>query len=70
MVETDLIARKWGDSIAVIIPKEVVDHEKIQPQDKVHVLIQKEQDLRDLFGKFKTKKTPQVLKDESRSGWQ
>jgi len=70
MAELDSIARKWGDSVAVIIPKEIVAEENIQPKDRVHLIIQKEHDLRDLFGKFKTKKTPQQLKNESRTGWE
>ena len=38
----------------------------IKELNKVRIVIQKENDLSDLFGKFKTKKTPQELKDEPR----
>lgn len=69
MAEIDTRARKWGDSIAVILPKNIVDEESIRVNDRIHVSVQKEHDLSDLFGKFKTKKTPQELKDESRNGW-
>ncbi len=70
MTEVNAIARKWGDSLAIIIPKDIVEEEKIQPLDKIRFTIHKEYDLSDLFGKLKTKKTAQELKDESRSGWQ
>ena len=66
MVEIETIARKWGDSIAVIIPKTVAEAEKIKPQTKVKIKVVREDDLSDLFGKFNTKKTPQQLKNEGR----
>lgn len=69
MSEMEAIARKWGDSIAIIISKKIVEAEKIKPKDKVRIIIKKEDDLSDLFGKFKTKKSPQELKDEAREGW-
>ena len=62
-------ARKWGDSIAVIIPKFIVEAEKIRPEDELKISVEKEDNLMELFGKFKTKKTAQQLKDESREGW-
>ncbi|MBI4154892.1 hypothetical protein HY498_02290 [Candidatus Woesearchaeota archaeon] len=70
MVEIETRARKWGDSIAVIIPREVVHEENIKQNDFLHIAIQKEYDLTDLFGKLKIKKTAQQLKDESRKGWE
>jgi len=70
MVEIETIARKWGDSIAVIIPKNIVESEKIRPQTKIKIKFVREDDLSDLFGKLKTKKTPQQLKNEGRDGWE
>ncbi len=71
MVEIETEVRKWGDSLAIIIPKQLANMEKIHLRDQVHVVIEKEMDLSDLFGiiKGKTKKSPQQLKDESRRGW-
>lgn len=69
MTDVETIARKWGDSIAVIIPKEVVQQEHIMPSDILHLQVHKEYDLSNVFGKFRTKKTPQELKDESRKAW-
>ena len=70
MTEMDIIARKWGDSIAVVIPSKIVSEQKIKPKDVLHVILSKRVDLSDLFGRFKTKKTAQEFKDESREGWQ
>ena len=70
MAEIETIARRWGDSIAIIIPKDVADAEKIREKTKVKIKILKEEDLSDLFGRFKTKKSPQELKNEAREGWE
>ena len=70
MSEVDVFARKWGDSLAVIIPNDIVKKEKISANEKLHIIIKKEADFSDLFGKFKTKKSAQQLKDESRKAWE
>ncbi len=71
MAELNAKVRKWGDSLAVIIPKEIAVKEKIHIEDKIHLKIEKENDFLDLFGiaKGKLKKSAQQLKDESREGW-
>ena len=71
MAELNAKVRKWGDSLAVIIPKEIAKKEKIGTNDNVHVKIDKEMNFLDLFGivKGKIKKSAQQLKNESREGW-
>ena len=71
MAEINARVRKWGDSLAVIIPKEIAEKEKIKVEDKIHLSIGKEMDFTDLFGivKGKIKKSAQQLKNESREGW-
>ena len=71
MAELNAKVRKWGDSLAVIIPKETADIEKISASDNVRIKIEKQTDLSDVFGllKGKLKKTSQQMKDESREGW-
>ena len=71
MADIDVKVRKWGDSLAVIIPKDVAEKEKIRVEDKIHLRIGKEMDFTDLFGivKGKIKKSAQQLKNESREGW-
>ncbi len=70
VADIEVKARKWGDSIAVILPKEVVRQENIKINDKIHLIVEKQCDISDLFGICKTKKTAQQLKNESRSGWE
>jgi len=71
MEKIKTFARKWGDSIAVIIPSEVVRERKIKPSDEINIIIEKGADMGDLFGKFKrkSKKSTQEIKDELRDGW-
>lgn len=70
MTEISTLARRWGDSIAIIIPKKIAEAEKIIPESKVRLVIKKEDDLSDLFGKHSLKKSPQELKNEERRGWE
>lgn len=64
-----LTARKWGNSLGVSLPAEVVAKERLRPNDKVVVCIKKAARLQDLFGTLKLKKSSQRVKDEMRSGW-
>ena len=70
MKQIKLSVRKWGDSMAIIIPSNVVKEERINIADEIVITIEKETTLKDLFGKWKTNKTAQELKDESREGWE
>ena len=45
--------RKWGDSIAIIIPKEAVKENKVEVGDKLNIIIQKGSCLKELFGVLK-----------------
>ena len=71
MAELNVRIRKWGDSLAVIIPKEIADREKLSTNDNVHLKIEKKMNFLDLFGiaKGKIKKSAQQLKNESREAW-
>ncbi len=69
MTEVTATARKWGDSIAIIIPKEVVREEHIGVDDTIHLILNKEKDLTGLFGKLRIKKSAQQLKNESKKSW-
>ncbi|MBI4116375.1 AbrB/MazE/SpoVT family DNA-binding domain-containing protein [Candidatus Pacearchaeota archaeon] len=63
--------RKWGNSIGIIIPKEVVEKEKIKENQRIIVNIVKEADLSDIFGMIKKRKmSAQKMKDLSRKEWE
>ncbi len=68
-MEVTAIARKWGDSIGFIVPKEVVEKEEIKPNSKVKFEIIKVADISDTFGKLKRKVSGQEFKNRARTGW-
>lgn len=70
-MQIETIAKKWGSSIGVILPKSVVEANKIRENDKIIIEIKRPVIAKDLFGKYprKSSKTAQELKDEAREGW-
>ena len=62
--------KKWGSSMAIIIPQEMVKNQHIREGDEVAINIFKKGDLSDIFGTLKTKLTGQQLKDMARIGWE
>ena len=71
MEEIKTKAKKWGSSIGVIIPKEVVESKKIRENDEIIIEIKSRPLAKEFFGKFprKSNKTAQELKDDARKGW-
>lgn len=69
-MEVEAIARKWGSSIGFIVPKEIIEKEKIRPNSKVLFEIIKVTDISDTFGKLKRKASGQKFKDSARKGWE
>ena len=63
--------KKWGNSIGIIIPRNVVEKEKIKENQKIIVNIIKKADLSDIFGSLrgKLKMSAQEVKDLSRKEW-
>ena len=70
-METICKPRKWGNSLGIIIPKEVVDAEGIKEGKEIVVNIRKNKvNLSNLFGKLKGYDLDaQKMKDESRKIW-
>lgn len=65
MATATVVAKKWGNSIGVIIPKEIVETAGIKPEQSVSIEVKPMKNpLAELFGKFKTKKPTQQIKDE------
>jgi antitoxin component of MazEF toxin-antitoxin module len=62
------VARRWGSSLGVIIPRDVVEKEHIKEGQQIDFLILKDsRALRETFGTLKFKKTSQQMKDETRA---
>lgn len=61
--------KKWGNSLAVILPKDFIEKRNIREKDRVSIEIIKEADLSDIFGTLETDLSAQEIKDEARKGW-
>ncbi|MBI3027207.1 AbrB/MazE/SpoVT family DNA-binding domain-containing protein [Candidatus Woesearchaeota archaeon] len=71
MVKMEVKTRKWGSSIGIVIPKEVVDEIGIKPDETIRIDVRKPVKAKDVFGMFPrlSKKSAQELKYEMRKGW-
>ncbi len=67
---TEAKVRKWGNSLGIVLPRDLVEERNIKEGDNVFVTgIIKVADLSGIFGKIKTGVTGQQIKDEERKGW-
>lgn len=59
--------KRWGSSLGIIIPKNIVREEKLQEgqEVKIDILSRKKTIGADIFGKLKFKKPIQILLDET-----
>jgi len=71
-MEIKAIAKRWGSSIGIVLPKSIVEENKIRENEEVIIEVKKPVSVKELFGKYpqwKSRKTAQELKDEARKGW-
>ncbi|HLC55167.1 MAG TPA: AbrB/MazE/SpoVT family DNA-binding domain-containing protein [Candidatus Nanoarchaeia archaeon] len=70
-MEVETVAKKWGSSIGVILPKSLVEARKIKENDRIIVEIRsKKVKAGELFGILKEWKKPtQEIKNEMKRGW-
>jgi len=69
MIECDSTARRWGNSLGITLPKEDVDREGIQENDRLKVLVMKNDNtFKETFGLLngRFKQSTQEIKDELR----
>ncbi len=66
-MEIETKTKKWGSSLGIIIPKEIVKEERLQEDQKIRIdiLSRKKTTGADIFGKLKFKKPIQILLDET-----
>ena len=77
MPEVVAILRKWGNSLGVVIPREIVMRKKWKQKQKVFVSISEKEHMkaRDVFGmiqslkKFDTERVLKAVDDELESKW-
>ncbi len=64
------IARKWGNSLGITLPKELVKQQNIKEGDVLSLpIVIKKTNLSDVFGIAKSKESGQKFKDRIRKGW-
>ena len=63
MIELKAKTKKWGNSIGIIIPKEVIRQQNIKPDQEVTLIISKKPITRgkDIWGTFKFKESTEKL---------
>ena len=67
---TSVTVRKWGNSLGITLPKELVESQNIKEGDKISLpIVIKKADLKDIFGIAKSKESGQKFKDRVRKGW-
>lgn len=72
-MELKVRPRKWGNSIAIIIPKNIVDENNINTEEDTVVEFKKKATAKNLFGIFPRKKwkksTEQIMKEVDKELW-
>lgn len=64
------VARKWGNSLGITLPKELVERQNIKAGDKLVLpFVIKKANLSKIFGSIKTGMSGQKFKDMAREGW-
>lgn len=71
MTEIECLARKWGGSVGIVIPKDVAEAEGIALNDKVMVSVRRDPLAKVLWKLKPLKRTEptQKVKDELRLSW-
>ncbi|MEK6847315.1 MAG: AbrB/MazE/SpoVT family DNA-binding domain-containing protein [Nanoarchaeota archaeon] len=69
-LQTKAKIKAWGNSLGIVIPKEIIIKEELQENDEVKITISKKNTLEGFFGKGKgIKINTQKMKDEARKEW-
>jgi antitoxin component of MazEF toxin-antitoxin module len=63
--------KKWGNSLGIILPKEIVKERNLKENSEVEILIAKEKpNLDEIYRLVKKRRmSGQKMKDEARKGW-
>ena len=70
MLQFKATAKEWGNSIGIVLPKDIVTKEHISPNEEITVEIKSKNILRETFGTLKEWKIDsQKAKNELRKEW-
>jgi len=65
----EVTVKKWGNSLGVVFPKNLVEKKQLKENSKVIIEVIKEANLKKIFGLGTKKIGGQKLKDIARAGW-
>ena len=69
-MEVELVAKKWGSSLGIVLPKAIVEKEHIRDNDVVVIEIKKRHFAREFFGLLSDWKKPtDKIKEGMKKGW-
>lgn len=71
MEQFEAVPKRWGNSLGITIPSEVIKEEKIRPKEKITVLVFRDysKKLKGMFGTLKLKKPTQKVMEEIDKGY-
>lgn len=71
MEQFEAIPKKWGNSLGITIPSEIIRGENIKPEKKISILIigDYSEKLKRMFGTLKLKKPTQKVMEEIDEGY-
>ena len=71
MEQFEAVTKKWGNSLGITIPSEIIKEGSIKPRDKITVLVFKDysKNLKKMFGTLKLKKPTQNVMKEIDEGY-
>ncbi|HLC86232.1 MAG TPA: hypothetical protein VJG30_03025 [Candidatus Nanoarchaeia archaeon] len=65
----EVTVKKWGNSMGVVLPIDLVERQDIREEDKILIEVVKKADLKDLFGSLRIGISGQKFKNLVRKGW-
>jgi len=71
MEQFQTIPKKWGNSIGITIPREIIEQEGIKPKKEITVLVigNSKRKPEEIFGSLKLKRDTQEVMDELDGGY-
>ena len=69
-MEVECITKKWGSSIGVILPKDIITKDHIAVNEKIILNIKKKHTANEFFGLLSNWRRPtEDIKKEMKKGW-
>ena len=71
MIEVESKLRRWGRSIGLVVPKKIVETEKLKEGDSVKLVLAKKSNvLKEVFGTLRFKRsTDEILSESDKEAW-